>query len=309
MDLVDEILKGNKRAVARLITMAENGDDIVENMSKIHKHGGKSHIVGITGPPGVGKSTLIHKLTKFWREKSLRVGIIAVDPTSPFSGGALLGDRIRMQDLALDKDVFIRSMGTRGHLGGISMATTDAIKILDAYGCDKIIVETVGAGQSEVEIMHTAHTVVVVLVPSMGDEIQTIKAGILEIGDIFVVNKSDMEGSDRTVRDLKDALSKVKNGWKIPIIKTIGRENMGISNLAKIIDEHYYHLRSSGRLRMKNMQRCKNEIEEMLIREVIADVFRKIGYEKLDILLERVTNREISPRDAVKIIKSEFFSK
>jgi LAO/AO transport system kinase len=204
MELVEAALSGNRRAIARLITDIENdGDDAHAHLAQIFPHTGKAHIVGITGASGSGKSTLVNELAKSYRASSHQVGVVAVDPTSPFSGGAILGDRVRMRDLAGDPGVFVRSMATRGSLGGLARATADAIKVLDAAGFDVIIIETVGTGQSEVEIAETAHTVVVVEAPGMGDEVQAIKAGILEIADVFAVNKADREGADRTAAALE----------------------------------------------------------------------------------------------------------
>jgi LAO/AO transport system kinase len=204
MELVEAVLSGDRRAIARLITRIENdGEDAHANLAQIYPHTGRAHIIGVTGTPGTGKSTLVNELAKAYRAADQQVGVVAVDPTSPFSGGAILGDRIRMRDLAGDPGVFVRSMATRGSLGGLARATADAIKVLDAAGFDVIIVETVGAGQSEVEIAETAHTVVVVEAPGMGDEVQAIKAGILEIADVFAVNKADREGADRTASALK----------------------------------------------------------------------------------------------------------
>src|SRR5712691_42538 len=239
VSLADGIAAGNSRAIARAISIVENGSaDAAELMKAIFPRTGRALIVGITGAPGAGKSSLVDKLAMAYRQRGERVGIIAVDPSSPFSGGAILGDRIRMQTLGLDQGVFIRSMATRGNLGGLARATVDAVAILDAAGFEKIIVETVGVGQDEVEIVKTADVCVVVLVPGMGDDIQTIKAGIMEIGDIFVINKADREGVLRTEKELEALLSLAArdDGWHPLIVKTVAIENKGTEELAAAID-------------------------------------------------------------------------
>src|SRR5687768_4706552 len=239
--LAERVASGDPRAIARAISQVEDaGEGAAELMKAIFPRTGRALIVGITGAPGAGKSSLVDKLALFYRQQGARVGIIAVDPSSPFSGGAILGDRIRMQALGLDRGVFIRSMATRGNLGGLARATVDAVAILDAAGFEKIIVETVGVGQDEVEIVKTADVCVVVLVPGMGDDIQTIKAGIMEIGDVFVINKADREGVLRTQKELEALLSLAHRPdmWNPPIVKTIATESKGIEDLAAAIESY-----------------------------------------------------------------------
>src|SRR5256885_13661024 len=240
--LIERISSGDPTAVARAISRAENGaSDASELMKQVFARAGNATVIGITGAPGAGKSSRVDKLAAFYRTKGERVGIIAVDPSSPFSGGAILGDRIRMQTLALDKGVFIRSMATRGNLGGLARATVEAVAILDAAGYEKIVVETVGVGQDEIEIAKTADVCVVVLVPGMGDDGQTMKAGIMEIGDVLVINKADRDGVLRTEKELEAllSLSVRSDEWQAPIVKTVAIENRGIEDLVVAIERSY----------------------------------------------------------------------
>jgi LAO/AO transport system kinase len=268
-------------------------------------------VLGITGPPGAGKSTLVDKITEAFRSRNQTVGIIAVDPTSPFTGGAILGDRIRMQRHYLDEGVFIRSMATRGHLGGLAVATNEAVYVLDAYGMDIIIIETVGVGQDEVDIVKTAHTCVVVTVPGMGDDIQAIKAGILEIGDIFVVNKADREGADRTVKELDAMLgfnAYPQKSWRPVIYKTIAAKDEGIRELVEGIDNHLNYLKNSNELKSRRLQQTENAFMEILQHTLTQQAMVRIGSrENFYELLSRIVSREIDPYSVVeKMIKKWF---
>src|SRR5689334_3300585 len=274
--LIDRVLAGEPRAVARAISKVEDGaGDAAELMRAVFPHTGRGLVVGITGAPGAGKSSLVDKLAALYRSRGERVGIVCIDPSSPFSGGAILGDRIRMATLGLDKNVFIRSMATRGNLGGLSRATVDAVAILDAAGFNKVIVETVGVGQDEVEIVKTADVSVVVLVPGMGDDIQAIKAGIMEIGDVFVINKADREGVLRTQKELEALLSLAHRPdmWNPPIVKTIATENKGIEDLSAAI-ESYRAFQSEGDASLIRRQaiarwRLTELLREKLVRDVL----------------------------------------
>ena len=303
-DLYDQLLAGDRRAAARLISMVENGDDGARQvLPRLHRHSGNAHIIGLTGSPGGGKSTLACGLAQRYREQGKTVGIICVDPTSPFTGGALLGDRVRMQELSGDPEVFIRSMGSRGALGGLSVATNDVINILDAFGKDYIIVETVGAGQVEIEVVKYAHTCIVVTMPGAGDEIQAIKAGILEIADIFVVNKADREGSMRTQADLEMMVDTKPAGpegaWRPPVIATVALEGEGIAELADGIENHRQFLVDSGLLTRKIVQRMKAELLGILslrVSQAAGDAL-KDGGEAYG-LVERMVSRDLDPHSA-----------
>jgi LAO/AO transport system kinase len=243
-------------------------------MAALAPHAGQAHIIGITGSPGVGKSTSTNALVGAFRKQGKRIGILAVDPSSPFSGGALLGDRVRMQDHALDPDVYIRSMASRGHLGGLSWTTPQALRVLDAAGCEVILVETVGVGQSEVEVAGLADTTIVLLAPGMGDGIQAAKAGILEIGDLFVVNKADRDGADATVRDIRHMISlgdRTEPGlWRPPVIKTVAQQGQGVDEVIEAIEKHTSWMAESGALRERRIRRAGDEIESIALQALRA---------------------------------------
>jgi LAO/AO transport system kinase len=277
-ELVDRLLRGERRALARLLTRVEDGsvERLREVVALLHPHTGNAMIVGLTGSPGVGKSTLTNALVGVWRQRGKRVAVLAVDPSSPFSGGALLGDRVRMQDHVLDEGVFIRSMASRGHLGGLSWATPQALLVLDAAGFDVVLVETVGVGQAEVEIASAADTTIVALAPGMGDAIQAAKAGILEIADIFVVNKADRDGADRTVRELHEMQKLGHPEWLAPVIKTIASASEGVEDLADAVENHATWLRDEGRLDQRRLARARVQVREIAL-GTIRDRFRKLG--------------------------------
>ncbi|WP_420914181.1 methylmalonyl Co-A mutase-associated GTPase MeaB [Arsenicicoccus piscis] len=269
--LVEQARAGAPRAVARLISMVEDAHpQLREVMTALAPHTGRAHIIGITGSPGVGKSTSTSALVTALRKRGQRVGILAVDPSSPFSGGALLGDRIRMNDHVLDPEVYIRSMASRGHLGGLSWTTPQALRVLDAAGCDVVLVETVGVGQSEVEIAGLADTTIVLLAPGMGDGIQAAKAGILEIGDVFVVNKADRDGADNTVRDIRHMISlgdrTEPHLWRPPVLKTVASRGEGVDEVVEALDKHWAWMTEHGVLRKRRLRRAADEIEAIVIK-------------------------------------------
>ncbi|MDT4952643.1 MAG: GTPase [Acidobacteriota bacterium] len=304
--LINRISAGEARAVARAISKVEDGaEDAAELMKAIFPRTGRGMVIGITGAPGAGKSSLVDKLALVYRQQGERVGIIAVDPSSPFSGGAILGDRIRMQTLGLDSGVFIRSMATRGNLGGLARATVDAVAILDAAGYEKIIVETVGVGQDEVEIVKAADVSVVVLVPGMGDDIQAIKAGIMEIGDIFVINKADREGVLRTEKELESLLSLAMRPdfWQPPIIKTVATENKGLNDLAGAI-ESYREFQQKTEANFERRQSIARwRILELLRERLLAQTLNSdSASERLDALAAEVATKRRDPYSAVEEI-------
>jgi LAO/AO transport system kinase len=310
--IVEGVLRGDKRSIARAISQIENEQpEAREIISLLYPHTGKANVIGITGPSGCGKSTLVEKLVKALRREGKTVGVVAVDPTSPFTGGAFLGDRIRMQELSTDNGVFIRSMATRNTPGGLAKATKNAVQVLDAAGKDVVIVETVGAGQSEVEIIKVADTILVVSAPGLGDEIQAIKAGIMEIGDIFVVNKADRENADKAVIDIQAMLETggKSQAWKPPIIKTIAIKGDGVSELLTRIWEHKKHL-ESGVSASKYKMHVEAELLEVLkqkIAQQLLDDLRQKG--ELDTMLEKILTREIDPYSAADKIIVERFGK
>jgi LAO/AO transport system kinase len=302
--LVQRIVAGDARAVARAISKVEDvSKDASELMKQIFPLTGQGLIIGITGAPGAGKSSLVDKLALHYRQNGERVGIVAVDPSSPFSGGAILGDRIRMQTLGLDKGVFIRSMATRGNLGGLARSTVDAVSILDAAGYHKIIIETVGVGQDEVEVVKAADISVVVLVPGMGDDIQAIKAGIMEIGDIFVINKADRDGVNSTEKELDALLSLAtrEDMWNPPVLKTVAIENKGIGELASAIEQYHDFIKQAksgdGRRRAIARWRILELLRERLVSQTLES---NSASEKLDRLAGEVASRERDPYSAVE---------
>ncbi|HVQ55353.1 MAG TPA: methylmalonyl Co-A mutase-associated GTPase MeaB [Pyrinomonadaceae bacterium] len=301
---LQKIFNGDVRSIGRAITQVENGaDDAGELMKAVFSQTGRATIIGITGAPGAGKSSLVDKLALHYKNNDERIGVICVDPSSPFSGGAILGDRIRMATLGLDKNVFIRSMATRGNLGGLSRATVDAVAILDAAGFDKVIVETVGVGQDEVEIVKTADVSVVVLVPGMGDDIQAIKAGIMEIGDVFAINKADREGVLRTQKELEALLSLAHRPdmWNPPIVKTVATENKGIEDLSAAIGAYMEFQRSGTQNSERRHAIARWRLTELLQEKLLSDLLSRNGTgEKLERLSADIASKKIDPYSAVE---------
>jgi len=301
-DIASKVLKGDSRAIARLITLVESNDPAaIDAMKTIHPHTGKAHVIGITGVMGSGKSTLIYELTREYRKKGLKVGIIAIDPTSPFSGGALLGDRIRMTELATDDGVFIRSMGTRGMLGGLASAVYDVVEILDASGKDIIIVETVGVGQAEVDVIKIADTTLVVLVPGLGDAIQTIKAGIMEIADIYVVNKADRSGVEQTVAELESLIdiSCDEKDRKTPVLTATAKENKGTTELANEIEIHKKYLKKTKMFDVQRRKRYEAELIEIIRKRLMNFIFDESTFKgKVETLIDQIGKKEVDPYTA-----------
>ena len=302
-ELVARARDGDARSVARLISLVEDASPLLrEAMAALQPYGGNATVIGLTGAPGVGKSTSTNALVGALRATGKRVGVLAVDPSSPFSGGALLGDRVRMQDHALDRDVYIRSMASRGHLGGLSWSTPQALRVLDAAGCDVVLVETVGVGQSEVEVAGLADTTVVLLAPGMGDAIQAAKAGILEVGDVYVVNKADREGADATVRELRHMLTlgerRAPGDWRPPILKTVAARGEGVAEVVEALEKHRGWLEESGELRRRRLRRAADEVEAIALtalRARMGDLRSAHGSAGLDQLAVEVVEGRTDP--------------
>jgi len=296
VDWVTQALAGDRRALARLISFVEDdGPQAHRALALLHPHSGHAHIIGVTGAPGTGKSTLVNELAKGLRAQGRTVGIVAVDPTSPFTGGALLGDRVRMRDLAGDPGIFIRSMATRGSLGGLAQATGDVVKVLDAVGFAVVLVETVGVGQAEVDIARTAHTTVVVEAPGLGDEVQALKAGLLEIADLLVVNKADRPGAAQTARALEAMLDlgRSDNGWRPPVLQTVALDGTGVDAALEAIAAHRAYLQESGQWARRERERARADLLRVLERELLHRLRARAGEDVLEHWVERVAARQV----------------
>jgi LAO/AO transport system kinase len=299
-DILPRLLGGDRRALARAISLAEQGGPVARALlAAAYPHTGQAHVIGITGPPGAGKSTLVNALALEWRRQGQSVGIVAVDPTSPFTGGAVLGDRIRMQPLGGDPGVFIRSMASRGRLGGLSRATADAVALIDAAGFDIALIETVGAGQGEVDIARAAQTTIVVEVPGMGDDVQSIKAGVLEIADLFVVNKADREGADKTIRQLRAMLhlgAPPASGWEPPVLAAVATSGQGVAEIVAAAGRHADHLRAAGPADPQARAAAEAELRAA-VHELAVERLRGPAWEAL---VARIAARQADPYSAAE---------
>ncbi|MGG5258369.1 methylmalonyl Co-A mutase-associated GTPase MeaB [Phycicoccus avicenniae] len=306
--LVSAAREGNPRAVARLISLVEDAHPALrEVMAALAPATGRAHVVGLTGAPGVGKSTTTNALVAAYRARGQRVGVLAVDPSSPFSGGALLGDRIRMSEHAADPEVFIRSMASRGHLGGLSWAAPQALRVLDAAGCDVVLLETVGVGQSEVEVARAADTTVVLVAPGMGDGIQAAKAGILEVADVLAVNKADRADAARTTRDLRHMVAMAERdeqGWRTPVVRMVATSGEGVTDLVEAVDEHRVALGPEG-LRARRRRRAAGEVEALALEALRARVAALPGEHRLDALAAEVVDGRTDPWAAADRLVAE----
>ena len=304
MDVKLGVLAGDTRAIARAITWVENNDPRgAEVIRGVYASTGRAYIVGLTGSPGAGKSTLVSRLAALLAARGQKVGILAVDPSSPFSGGAILGDRVRMFDVALTRDVYIRSMGTRGALGGLNRATRMAARILDAAGFDWIFVETVGAGQAEVDVHDVAYTTAVVMAPGMGDDIQAMKAGIMEIGDLFIINKADRDGADRTATQVESVLHlSMTTGWNPPVLKVSAELNTGIDSVVETIERHRTHLVSSGKLDALKIRMAKLDVLEILKARLADTMKQQLDQPAVQAELEKVASKQSDPYSLADII-------
>ena len=309
-ELLEGALSGQRRAIARLISTLENEEPGArEALARLYPRTGQARVIGITGAPGSGKSTLILQIAREYRRRDMTVGVVAVDPTSPFSGGALLGDRVRMQALSTDPGVFLRSMASRGSLGGLAQATSRVIQALDACGYRRILAETVGAGQTEVDVAHLAHTTVVIQVPGLGDDIQALKAGILEIADILVVNKADLSGAEQTVATLRAMLglhSGSTSAWQLPLVKTIATTGAGTLELIDAIERHVAYLLQSGQMQIRERARAAKELEEVLRAELLRRALAQWGEERYRQAIERLAAHQLDPyTGAEELLKDE----
>jgi LAO/AO transport system kinase len=329
--LVAAVLSGSRRALARAITTVESGGgEAREIMAWLYPHTGRAHVIGVTGSPGIGKSTLVGEVARAYRQKNITVGIVAVDPTSPFSGGAILGDRIRMRELTGDPGVFVRSMATRGHLGGLAATTSDVIRVLDAAGYQVVIVETVGVGQAEVDVARMAHTTIVVEAPGLGDDVQTLKAGIMEIADIFVVNKADLPGADAVVNALRAALSLggqrpaymghhflqtavgvvaplgTDGAWQIPVIEVSAVNRQGLSEILTAVERHRAYLQESGAWSRREKQRVQMDLEFLLKQLMIERLMHRIDHAELSRWVDDIAERRVAPQDVAGRLLDEY---